>query len=653
MSEVVSGQDSTSAGNSGATTFGFEAEVDKLLQLMIHSLYSNKEIFLRELISNAADAASKLRFAALSDNSLYEDDSDLKITIDYNSEYKTITISDNATGMTYDEVKNNLGTIAKSGTQEFLDSLTGDKAKDSELIGQFGVGFYASFIVADKVVVRTRAAGLDHEKGVRFESNGTSSYTIEEIYKPDRGTEIVLHLKDSETEFLNSWRLRQIITKYSDHVNIPVVMPSEKNEEENSEKNESNEVTQEVINDASALWTIPKSDIEDEKYKEFYKKLANDYADPLCWAHNKVEGKLEYTSLLYIPTNAPFDLWQADKPRGLKLFVKRVFIMDDAQHFLPNYLRFVRGVIDTNDLSLNVSREILQSNRKVDAMRSAVTKRVLSMLGSLSNNKPEDYKKFWSAFGAVLKEGPAEDYANKELIAKLLRFSSTQNSSEEQNVSLDDYIGRMVDGQENIYYITADTYSAAKNSPHLEVFKDKKVEVLLLHSKVDEWLMSHLSEYSGKKLQSVTKGDLQDKLFDSQDSGGNKESEKEDSNDDSLKLINRLKDALGEEVKEVRYSKRLTSSPSCIVAGENDMTAHMERILKAAGQNVPKNLPILEINKEHLLIQKIASQSDEGKFNDLAQVLLEQAILAEGGQLKNPAAFVKKFNELLLEVASS
>ena len=632
-------------------TIGFEAEVDQLLHLMVHSLYSNKEIFLRELISNASDAAKKLRYDALSNADLYENDSDLKIWISFDKEAKSITIKDNGIGMSRDEVIQNLGTIAKSGTKEFINSLTGDKTQDADLIGKFGVGFYASFIVADKVIVTTRRAGIKQEEAVRWSSEGKGDYSLENVFKPERGTEIILYLKDEEDEFLNSWRLRNIITKYSDHISIPVLMAKEPTEAVSEEGDDTeakviDAVEDEVVNDATALWTLPKNDIEEDKYKEFYKKLAQDYADPLTWAHNKVEGKLDYTSLIYIPSTAPYDLWNIDKPRGLKLFVKRVFIMDDAEQFVPNYLRFIRGLIDTDDLPLNISREILQKDKKVDGMRTAVTKRVLSMLSSLANNDSDKYQTFWQQFGQVLKEGPAEDFANKEAIAKLLRFSSTNTDEEKQTVSLEDYISRMKEGQETIYYITADTFNAVKNSPHLEVFRNKDIEVLLLSSKVDEWLMSHLTEFDSKKFQSIAKGNLDGKEFKSEN-----ESEDDNVSDESKDTIARIKEALSSRVKDVRVSKRLTSSPSCIVADENDMSAQMERIMQAAGQKVDKAKPILEINPKHLLIEKINKESDSDKFKEWSNMLLDQAILAEGGQLEEPASFVRRFNDLLLELA--
>ncbi|MBS0289727.1 MAG: molecular chaperone HtpG [Proteobacteria bacterium] len=637
-------------------THGFQAEVKQLLHLMIHALYSNKEIFLRELISNAADAADKLRFEAISNSDLYEGDSELAIHIEYDKEAKTITIRDNGIGMSKAEVIANLGTIAKSGTQEFLNSLTGDQAKDRHLIGQFGVGFYSVFVVADKVTVITRRAGLSREEGVRWESTGEGNYTVETVDKATRGTDIILHLKSTEEDFLNGLRLRHIVTKYSDHINLPVYMKSEDyssmlNEEE--QKKENTEEKEEIVNRASALWTVPKSEIEDEAYTEFYKHIAHDFEDPLIWAHNKVEGKLEYITLLYVPSRAPFDLWQANKPRGLKLYVKRVFIMDNAEQFLPNYLRFVRGIIDSNDLPLNISREILQSNRTVDSIRTFVVKRVLTMLSDLANENSEKYSKFWHEFGLALKEGPAEDFANKEAIAKLLRFSSTHTNNEKQDVSLDDYISRMKEGQDKIYYIAAETFNAARHSPHLEIFKEKGIEVLLMYDRIDEWLMSHLHEYDKKKFQSVAIGTLEELEF-----ANSKESKDQESKptlaqetETFKETLEKVKKALGDTVSDVRLTARLTSSPSCIVAQEGQMTSQMQRLMRSAGQMVSSK-PILELNPHHLLVTRLMQEKDEINFNDLSHILLDQAILAEGGQLDDPATFVKKLNELLLHVAT-
>lgn len=615
-------------------TLGFQAEVKQLLHLMIHSLYSNKEIFLRELISNASDAADKLRFESLKDPMLLVDDPDLKVWVSFDKEAKTLTIRDNGVGMTRDEVIQNLGTIAKSGTKEFLNSLTGDKAKDAKLIGQFGVGFYSCFIVAHTVEVTTLRAGKPMNEGVRWTSKGEGDYELETITLEKRGTEVVLHLKDDEEEFLNDWRLRNIITKYSDHLTLPVFMKNEKGEEE-------------AVNRATALWTLPKNEITDEQYKELYKHVAHDFEDPLMWAHNKVEGKLDYTTLLYIPTRAPFDLWHVGKTRGLKLYVRRVFIMDDAEQFLPHYLRFVRGIIDSNDLPLNVSREILQNSRIIDSIRTAVIKRVLSMLEQLAKEDKEKYQKFWKEFGQALKEGPAEDFSNKEQIAKLLRFATTHNNTEEQTVSLEEYLARMTSGQEKIYYVTAETFNAAKNSPHLEIFRKKGIEVLLLSDRVDEWLMSHLTEFQGKQLQSVARGGLD--LGDLDDKTS--EEHYKQAETDYSEVLTKMKEVLKEAVKEIRLSRRLTDSPACIVLDEHDLSAQMEKLLKAAGQNLPSHKPILELNPDHVMIKRLKEEVDAHRFEDWTRILLDQAILAEGGQLEDPASFVRRFNKLLLEVA--
>jgi len=629
---------------------GFETEVKQLLHLMIHALYSNKEIFLRELISNAADAIDKLRFEAISNPVLYEGDIELAIHIEYDKEAKTISIRDNGIGMSREETISHLGTIAKSGTQEFLKSLTGDQVKDRNLIGQFGVGFYSSFIVADKVTVKTRRAGLSAQEGVCWESQGEGDYTVENIEKPHRGTEIILHLKQQEEEFLNGLRLRHIVAKYSDHINVPVYMFKEAYGEEGDKTDASKD--EEVVNRATALWTLSKGDIEDEAYIEFYKHVAHDFEDPLIWSHNKVEGKFEYTTLLFIPSRAPFDLWQPSKPRGLKLYVRRVFIMDDAEQFLPNYLRFIRGVIDCNDLPLNISREILQSNKMVDAIRSAVAKRVLSMLGDLTKTDSEKYLKFWGEFGQVLKEGPAEDFANKEAIAKLLRFASTFTDHEKQDVSLDDYISRMKPGQEKIYYIAADTFNAARHSPHLEIFRAKGIEALLLYDRIDEWLMSHLNEYEKKHFQSVAMGALGELDFAEEKSDKASAAEKDKAISEEYKdTLSQIKESLKDKVTDVRFTHRLTSSPSCIVAEEGQMTSQMQRLLRSAGQFV--NLkPILELNPDHLLVSRLKSEKDPQHFNDLSQVLFDQAILAEGGQLDDPATFVRRFNDLLISIAN-
>lgn len=631
-------------------TRGFETEVKQLLHLMIHALYSNKEIFLRELISNAADAIDKIRFEAIASPGIYENNTDLMIHVAYDKTARTITVRDNGIGMSREEVITNLGTIAKSGTREFLRTLTGDQAKDRNLIGQFGVGFYSGFVVADKVTVLTRRAGLPAEAGVCWESTGEGDYTIEAVEQKERGTSVILHLKADEDEFLNGFRLRHIVTKYSDHINVPVKMKSEAGAKEDQDEQE------EIVNRVSALWVTPKSEIDDAAYCEFYKHIAHDFEDPLVWAHNKVEGKLEYTTLLYVPGRAPFDLWQANKPRGLKLYVKRVFIMDDAEQFLPHYLRFVRGVIDSNDLPLNISREILQSSRTVEAIRSAVIKRVLGMLSDLAKTDSEKYAKFWKEFGQVLKEGPAEDFANKEAIAKLLRFASTHTDEQTPTVSLDDYIARMKTGQEKIYYIAADTFNAARHSPHLEIFRKKGVEVVLLSDRIDEWLMAHLTEYDGKHLHSIAMGEIGDLDF------GQDDASQKDAADAEKKKINeaqevfqsalsKVKEVLGERIKDVRLTTRLTASPSCIVVEEGQMTSQMQRIMRHAGQSAGYVKPILELNPEHLLVKRLQVETDPKRFDDLSDILLDQAILAEGGQLDDPAMFVKKFNELLLSVA--
>jgi molecular chaperone HtpG len=613
-------------------TMGFQTEVKQMLHLVVHSLYSNKEIFLRELISNASDALDKLRFLSLSNGSLFENDSDLKITIQVNEKLKTITISDNGIGLSWDEAVDNLGTIAKSGTKEFMSQLTGENAKDSQLIGQFGVGFYSAFIVADKVTVKSRRAGLKPEEGIVWESAGTGEFTIGHEKKISRGTEITLHLKDDAEEFLSDWRIRTIISKYSDHICWPIVM--KKAEEEGKESSEF-----ETVNKATALWTLQKSEISDEEYKLLYKHISHDHMDPLSWSHNHVEGKQDYISLLYIPAHAPFDLWQHESKHGLKLYVKRVFIMDDATQFLPRYLRFIKGIVDASDLPLNVSREILQDNKQVESIRTACTKRILSMLEKMSLDK-ETFQKFWDEFGLVLKEGPVEDFTNKEAIAKLLRFASTANNSEKQDVTLDDYIGRMQEGQDKIYFITASSYNAAKNSPHLEIFRKKGIEVLLLSDKIDEWLVGYMNEFAGKKLQSISKGKVE---LDDESTDQIKEQEK------TLEpLIKHIKEVLNERVKEVLLTNRLTNSPACIVADEQDMGLEMQRILQAAGQQIPVSKPIFEINPEHALIKRLHDIQDDSKFELWVTMLFEQAVLAEGGQLDNPADFVNRVNQLLV-----
>ncbi|MDO4626599.1 MAG: molecular chaperone HtpG [Pasteurellaceae bacterium] len=624
--------------NQNQETRGFQSEVKQLLQLMIHSLYSNKEIFLRELISNASDAADKLRFKALSAPELYEGDGDLKVQISADKDKGTLTIKDNGIGMNREQVIDHLGTIAKSGTKEFLSSLGGDQAKDSQLIGQFGVGFYSAFIVADKVSVKTRAAGDNADQGVLWVSAGEGEYTVENIEKKDRGTEIILHLRDDEKEFLDDWRLREIISKYSDHIGLPVEILTKEYDDEGKETG----VKWEKINKAQALWTRSKGEISDEEYKEFYKHLTHDFADPLIWAHNKVEGNQEYTSLLYVPSKAPWDLFNRDHKHGLKLYVQRVFIMDDAEQFMPNYLRFMRGLIDSNDLPLNVSREILQDNKVTAALRKALTKRSLQLLEKLAQDDKENYLAFWKEFGLVLKEGPAEDYANKEQIAKLLRFASTHNDSSEQNVSLDDYISRMKEGQKDIYYITADSYTAAKNSPHLELFNKKGIEVLLLSDRIDEWMLSYLTEFDGKKLQTITKADLD--LGDLAD----EEAEEQKEQDKSFaSFIERVKSLLGERVKDVRLTHRLTDTPAIVTTDNDQMTTQMAKLFAAAGQAMPEVKYTFELNPEHHLVKKVADMADEQAFADWIELLLEQAMLAEKGALENPTDFIKRVNRLL------
>jgi molecular chaperone HtpG len=621
-------------------TRGFQTEAKQLLHLMIHSLYSNREIFLRELISNASDAADKLRFQALADASLYEDDAELAIRIEFDKEAKTLTIIDNGVGMSRDEVVENLGTIAKSGTAQFLANLSGDEKKDSQLIGQFGVGFYSAFIVADRVEVFTRKAGADTAEGVHWECTGEAEFTVETVEKATRGTTIILHLKSDAEEFADGWRLRSIIKKYSDHISLPVKMLQEQTEEDK-------EPELETVNNATALWTRSRTEVSDEEYKEFYKHVSHDFSDPLSWSHNRVEGKLDYTSLLYIPAKAPFDLYNRDASRGLKLYVQRTFIMDDAEQFLPLYLRFIKGVVDSNDLSLNVSREILQKDPNIDAMRAALTKRVLDMLSKMAKNQPEDYSSFWQEFGQVLKEGPAEDFANKEKIASLLRFASTHTDKPEQDQSLDEYIERMKEGQDKIYYVAAENFNTAKNSPHLEALRKKGVEVLLLSDRVDEWLMGHLMEYKEKPFQDVGKGQLDlGELDTEEDKKAQEESAKQHED-----LVKRVKDVMAERVEEVRVTTRLTESPACIVVAEHDMGAQMRRILEQAGQALPESKPIFELNPEHPLVDKLDQEADEDRFADLANILFDQASLAEGGTLEDPAAYVARLNKLLLELS--
>ena len=627
-------------------THGFQAEVKQLLNLMIHSLYSNKEIFLRELISNASDAADKLRFEALTDNALMENDAELKIRVSYDPKARTVTVTDNGIGMSRDEVIANIGTIAKSGTHEFLASLTGDQQKDANLIGQFGVGFYSSFVVADKVTVVTRRAGLTKEHGVRWESDGGGEYTLEVVEKESRGTEVTLHLREGEDELANGNRLRNIIRKYSDHITSPIVMKEEEWDKDNSRYRTTGK--DQTVNQASALWARSKNDITEEQYHEFYKHVAHDFEAPLAYTHNKVEGRKEYTQLLYIPARAPFDLWDREHRRGIKLYVRRVFIMDDAEQLLPVYLRFVRGVIDSADLPLNVSREILQESKDIDDIRSANVKRVLSLIEDLAEKNQEKFATFWKEFGKVIKEGVVEDYDNRERVAKVLRFASTHTDTEAQEVSLADYISRMKPEQEKIYYVTAETFAAAKNSPHLEVFRKKGVEVLLMYDRVDEWVTQHLMEFEDKKLQSVAKGRLE--LGKLEDEAEKKAQEKEES--ESKPLLERIKKSLGESVKDVRVTLRLTDSPACLVMDEHDMGAHYQRLLKASGQNVPASKPILEINPQHPLVLRLKDEADEARFTDLAKVLFDQSMLAEGGQLEDPAGFVKRLNQLMLALGT-
>lgn len=616
-------------------TLGFQAEVKQLLRLMIHALYSNKEIFLRELISNASDAADKLRFEALGDPALMENDPQLSVHVSFDKDARTITVSDNGIGMSREEVISHLGTIAKSGTKEFFERLSGDQAKDAHLIGQFGVGFYASFIVAKKVTVLTRRAGLTSAHGVQWESTGEGDYTVENVDKLSRGTEIILHLRDDEAEFLDEWRLRHIITKYSDHITIPVMMRA-------GEKGD----TVEAVNKATALWTLPKSEIKEEEYKQFYKHISHDWEEPMLWSHNRVEGKQEYISLLYVPSHAPFDLYNREHPRGLKLYVKRVFIMDNAEQFLPLYLRFMRGVLDSSDLPLNISREILQGNKLVESMKSALTKRVLSLLENLATEDKLKYDTFWKNFGQVIKEGPGEDVANKEQIAKLLRFSTTHDDRESQEVSLDDYVSRMKPDQEKIYYVIAEGFDAAKNSPHLEIFRKKNIEVLLLSDRVDEWLTAHLQNYAGKSLENIAKGNLD---------LGKLENEEEKKHYESLEkdfesMTAQIKTILGEKVKEVRLTSRLTNSPSCVVVDKEELGGHMQRILKAAGHALPESKPIFELNPDHQLIQKLRAETDDGRFKELTYLLFDQAVLSESGQLQNANEFVARMNKFLMEI---
>ena len=628
-------------------TLGFQTEVAQLLDLMIHSLYSNKEIFMRELISNAADASDKLRFEALADDGLYEEDADLKIKVTFDKDAKTITITDNGIGMTREEVIDNIGTIANSGTKKFFDNMTGDQTKDSQLIGQFGVGFYSAFIVADKVTLKTRRAGLTAEHGVEWQSKGKGEFTIKTVEKPLRGTEVTLHLRKDQDEFLNSWRLRSCITKYSDHIDLPIMMSKEPMPDEDGKIDENAVLEDETVNKATALWTLSKGEITDEQYQEFYKQISHDFQEPLSWSHNKVEGKTEYTSLLYIPSKAPFDLWDRERTHGLKLYVKRVFIMEDAEQLMPRYLRFIRGVIDTNDLPLNVSREILQGSKTIDSIRAASVKKILSELAKMAKKNAEKYATFWKEFGQVIKEGPGEDLPNKEALAKLMLFSTTETGSEEQTVSLANYVGRMKEKQDKIYYITAESFAAAKNSPHLEVFRKKGIEVLLMAERVDEWLTNSLTEFDGKSLQSVAKGDLDlGELADEEEKKAQEETDK-----NFADLVERVKTALGDNVKDVRITHRLTDSPACLVVDDMDMSANLERMLKAAGQEVGGTKPIFEINPEHPMVMRLKDELDDDRFSDWSSILFDQALLAEGGQLEDPASYVKRLNTLLLQVA--
>lgn len=629
-------------------TLGFQTEVKQLLNIVINSLYSNREIFLRELISNASDAEDKLRFEALSKPELLEEDPDLAIHLSYDQEAGTVTLRDNGIGMTRDEVIENLGTIAKSGTSDFLNQLTGDQQKDAKLIGQFGVGFYSSFIVADQVDVVTRKADADASEGVHWVSSGDGQFTIEQVADAPRGTIVTLHLREDAKDFADGHRLRHLVKKYSDHISFPVRMPPEPTgEDEENQENQEDQPAEETVNEATALWTKPRTEVTEDEYKGFYKHIAHDFEDPLTWSHNRVEGSLDYTSLLYIPGRAPFDLYNREASRGLKLYVQRVFIMDDAEQFLPLYLRFVRGVIDSNDLSLNVSRELLQNDSTVESIRTALTKRVLDMLKKLANNDPEKYQQFWDQFGQVLKEGPAEDFGNREKILPLLRFVSTQTGEATQNVSLDDYVARMKEGQEKIYFLTADSHQAARASPHLEIFRKKGVEVLLLSDRIDEWMMGYLSEHEGKHLQDVSRGDLD---LDEVESEAEKK-EQEQASEAHKDLVERIQKVLSDQVKEVKVTKRLTESPACLAVGDYDMGQQMRKIMEAAGQPVPDSKPIFEINVDHPLLQRLEKEQGEERFSDLTQVIFDQATLASGQEIEDPGTYVSRLNRLLLELA--
>ncbi len=638
---LVSTMNQATSSSDASQTLGFQAEVKQLLHLMIHSLYSNKEIFLRELVSNASDACDKLRFEAIDQPALLDGEGELHVRVDFDKAARTITISDNGVGLSRDEAVANLGTIARSGTREFFSKLTGDKQKDAQLIGQFGVGFYSSFIVADKVTVRSRRAGAPADQGIIWESDGQGEFTIAASEKATRGTDVVLHLRADEDEFLSGWKLREVLRRYSDHISLPVEMLKEEWDKDKSEQIKTD--VWEPVNQANALWTRNKADVTDEQYREFYKHVSHDFDDPLAWTHNRVEGRSEYTQLLYVPKHAPFDMWDRDARRGVKLYVKRVFIMDDAEQMLPSYLRFVRGVIDSADLPLNVSRELLQESRDVKAIREGSTKRILSLLEDLAENKKEDYATFWTEFGQVLKEGTGEDSGNIERIAKLLRFASTHEDSDAQTVTLADYVSRFKDGQDKIYYVTADSYTAGRNSPHLEIFRKKGIEVLVLWDRVDEWMLSHLREFDGKQLVSVAKGGLDlEALADEQEKKHQTEVAEQ-----FKPLVERLQEALKERVKEVRVTLRLVDSPSCVVVGQNDLSPHLQRMLKAAGQAAPNVLPVLEINPEHALVKRVQSATDES-FSEWANLLFEQAMLADGAQLPDPTAFVRRVNHLLL-----
>ncbi|HEY5703226.1 MAG TPA: molecular chaperone HtpG [Gammaproteobacteria bacterium] len=619
-------------------TLGFQAEVQQLLDLMIHSLYSNKEIFLRELISNASDAADKLRFAALQDDSLYEGDSDLKIRVEYDKKHHTLSVIDNGIGMTRSEVVGNLGTIAKSGTKQFFESLTGDQGKDAKLIGQFGVGFYSVFIVADKVEVQTRRAGAPRGEGVQWVSEGKGEFTVKTIDRPKRGTRVTLYLRKDEKEFLDGQRLRGIIKHYSDHISLPIVMDAEGKDAKGEE----------TVNSATALWIRDKKDINEEEYHEFYKHVAHDFDPPLSYSHNKVEGKLEYISLLFIPSRAPFDLWDRQQRHGIKLYVKRVFIMDDAEQLIPSYLRFIRGMVDSNDLPLNVSREILQHNKTIDSIRAGNVKKILKLLQDMAKKEPEKYQKFWDEFGRVLKEGVIDDPEKQKELARLFRYASSHDDKSEQCVSLEDYVSRMQPDQKAIYYIIADTFATAKNSPHLEIFRKKGIEVLLMTDPIDEWVTNHLSEFDGKPLQSVTRGELELGELGKEDKSAASEADTEDPS--IKKLSDRIKDVLDDKVKSVRATNRLTSSPACLVSDQHDMGLNLERILKASGQKVPGTAPILEINPGHPVIERLKSMDEEEVFSDWSNILFEQALLSEGGQLEDPAGFVQRLNKMFIQM---